>query len=311
MKTMARIFLCHAIEDKPQVRDFYKQLKALGFEPWLDEEDILPGQDWDFEIQKALEEADFVIVFLSKRSVDKIGYVQREFRRAMYHSEEMPEGVIHTIPVKLDDCKVPNRFRRHQWANLYEEGAFDRIVRSLRLGLEQRSKTQKQTSSMFSNKSERLSDTQAKAMLKKHGLFDSSWNRLAKGIKHEYQLEQENKNVYDKTSDLLWQQSGSESTMLYYDAKAYIEKLNQERNTGYSDWRLPTLAEAMSLMEPNQKNGDLHIDPVFDKTQCWIWTADYASADMVWFVHFIDGLCSRDLMNGSRYYVRAVRSGQE
>ena len=66
-----------------------------GIEPWLDEEDLLPGKDWDFEIEKALETSDFVIVFLSTRWVEKVGYVQCEFRRALYHSEEMPEGFIH------------------------------------------------------------------------------------------------------------------------------------------------------------------------------------------------------------------------
>jgi formylglycine-generating enzyme required for sulfatase activity len=135
---MARIFLCHASEDKPRVREVYQRLKQLGFSPWLDEEEILPGQDWDFEIEHALETSDFVLVFLSERSVNKIGYVQREFRRAMYRSEEMPEGYIHTIPVKLDDCTVPRRFNRHQWANLNDDGAFARIVRALHRGLEQR-----------------------------------------------------------------------------------------------------------------------------------------------------------------------------
>jgi formylglycine-generating enzyme required for sulfatase activity len=135
---VARIFLCHASEDKAQVREVYHQLKALGFEPWLDEVDILPGQDWEYEIEQALETSDFVMVFLSTRSVEKVGYVQREFRRALYKAEEMPEGFVHTIPVKLDDCAVPRRFSHHQWANLYEAGAFDRIVRALQYGLQQR-----------------------------------------------------------------------------------------------------------------------------------------------------------------------------
>jgi hypothetical protein len=135
---MARIFLCHANEDKAQVREVYYQLKALGFTPWLDEVGILPGQDWDYEIERALETSDFVIVFLSTRSVEKVGYVQREFRRALYHAEEMPEGFIHTIPVKLDNCTVPSRFSRHQWVNLYENGAFNRVVLALRRGLQQR-----------------------------------------------------------------------------------------------------------------------------------------------------------------------------
>ena len=69
---MARIFLCHASEDKAQVREVYHHLRAIaGFEPWLDEIDISPGQDWDYEIERALEDSDFVIVFLSTQ-VDQV-----------------------------------------------------------------------------------------------------------------------------------------------------------------------------------------------------------------------------------------------
>jgi hypothetical protein len=38
---VARIFLCHASQDKPQVREIYQRLQALGFSPWLDKEEIL------------------------------------------------------------------------------------------------------------------------------------------------------------------------------------------------------------------------------------------------------------------------------
>ena len=52
---MARIFLCHASEDKVPVRRVYRRLRAInGFEPWLDEKNLLAGQDWDYEIKRAL-----------------------------------------------------------------------------------------------------------------------------------------------------------------------------------------------------------------------------------------------------------------
>jgi len=70
-----KVFLCHAQEDKSVVRRIYNKLVANGIEPWFDEKSILPGQDWTYEIKKAVRNSDVVIVFLSNKSVDKTGYV--------------------------------------------------------------------------------------------------------------------------------------------------------------------------------------------------------------------------------------------
>ena len=71
-----RVFLCHAREDKPTVRELYRQLCAEGWlDVWLDEEKLLPGQNWDIEIEKAVEATDAVIVCLSSRSITKGNYL--------------------------------------------------------------------------------------------------------------------------------------------------------------------------------------------------------------------------------------------
>ena len=59
---MTRIFFCHTNEDKPQVREVYQRLKAEGFQPWLDEKDLLPGQLWNQEIRRALRNSDFILI---------------------------------------------------------------------------------------------------------------------------------------------------------------------------------------------------------------------------------------------------------
>src|SRR5215217_2508719 len=136
---MARIFLCHASEDKAQVCEVYHRLCAIeGFEPWLDEEDLLPGQEWAREIPRALQASDFILIFLSRISVAKRGYVQREMKLALDAWQELPEGAIHTIPVRLDDCDVPEQFRRYHWANLFDPNGFDRIVRAIRAEIAKR-----------------------------------------------------------------------------------------------------------------------------------------------------------------------------
>ena len=53
--TEHRIFLCHSLGDKAQVRDLHSRLKSDGIRCWFDEEDLVPGQDWDLEITKAIE----------------------------------------------------------------------------------------------------------------------------------------------------------------------------------------------------------------------------------------------------------------
>src|SRR5512145_2878543 len=98
-----QVFLCHASQDKPKVRELYQLLEAEAWiDPWLDAEKLLPGQDWDFEIQKAIRAADIIIVCLSKESVSKEGYVQKEFRKALSYAEEKPEGTTYIIPLRLD-----------------------------------------------------------------------------------------------------------------------------------------------------------------------------------------------------------------
>jgi hypothetical protein len=134
---MAKIFLCHANEDKSQVREVYRRLKAEGFEPWLDEEDLLPGQLWNQEIHRALRSSNFILIFFSQNSVLKQGYVQREMKLALDTWEEVPGGQIHTIPIRLDACEIPERFKPFQWVDLFGDDGFEKIIRAIRFQLQQ------------------------------------------------------------------------------------------------------------------------------------------------------------------------------
>ena len=128
-----RVFLCHSSGDKPIVRELYRRLRDDGIDPWLDEEDILPGQDWALEIPKAVRASDVVIICLSRVATTKAGYVQKEIKAALDIADEQPEGAIFLIPVKLEECDVPIRLQRLQWVNYYEESGYGRLLRSLKI----------------------------------------------------------------------------------------------------------------------------------------------------------------------------------
>ena len=116
-----RVFLCHASGDKPVVRALYHRLQEDGFQPWLDEEDLVPGQKWRDQIPKAVRAADVVLVCLSRRSINKEGYVQKEIQFALDVADEKPENTIFLIPVKFEECEVPERLSTWQWAALHKQ----------------------------------------------------------------------------------------------------------------------------------------------------------------------------------------------
>jgi len=132
-----RIFISYASQDLASVRTLYQRLKSEPWiEVWFDKENLLPGQDWNLEIGKGLRAADVIIVCLSKESVAKEGYVQREFRRAADFAEEKPEGTIYLIPLRLDDCVTPSKFQQWQWVDYFTDDAYEKLTRSLQIRFE-------------------------------------------------------------------------------------------------------------------------------------------------------------------------------
>ncbi len=92
--------------------------------------------------------------------------------------------------------------------------------------------------------------------------------------------------VTDFATGLTWQKGGSINYVTYDNVKAYVDEINAERFAGYDDWRVPTVDELMSLLEPEKSSTDLYIDPVFDKMQSWCWSSDVRSNGTVWIVYF-------------------------
>lgn len=114
--------------------------------------------------------------------------------------------------------------------------------------------------------------------------------------------------ITDRATGLIWQKSGSQTTMSRREATRYVKKINRERFAGYSDWRLPTIEELASLSMP-RKNQELYINSVFDSRQNSCWSADTRaqthsfseSWESLWILNFVTGQIT--------YETRARRSG--
>jgi hypothetical protein len=125
------VFLCHSSADKPRARELCHRLRSDGFSPWLDEEQLLPGQQWDIEIKKTIKRADAFIACMSKDSIDKRGYLQKEIKIGLDVADEIPEGEIFIIPLKLEECEIPDRLSKWQW-EYFDERGYGKLILALR-----------------------------------------------------------------------------------------------------------------------------------------------------------------------------------
>jgi hypothetical protein len=135
-----RIFFSYAREDLKEVEQVYNSLKAAGFAPWLDVKDILPGSQWHFEIENAIDESDFFIYFMSTNSVNKVGYVQREIRYALDIFEERLESDIYLIPARLEDITPPHKLSNVQWIDLFSPNGVEKLISTISFSWEKKRK---------------------------------------------------------------------------------------------------------------------------------------------------------------------------
>ncbi len=109
-KRPLKVFLCHAHADRDPVRGLYARLTKDGVDAWLDKEKLLPGQDWELEIRKAVREADTVVVCHSKQ-FNQAGFRQKEVRLALDVAMEKPQGAIFIIPAHFEECDTLESLR--------------------------------------------------------------------------------------------------------------------------------------------------------------------------------------------------------
>lgn len=136
-------FLAYSKLNKIAVREFAARLKAENWvDPWFDEEDILPGQVWQNSVITGVRKSHAVIIFLTKIAVTSEGFFHKEIKLALDTAAEKPEEMIFIIPVRLDDCEVPELLKRYHYVDYFgSEEQKERVYSSLIASLKYRAES--------------------------------------------------------------------------------------------------------------------------------------------------------------------------
>jgi hypothetical protein len=130
-QTRPRVFIAYVEEDLWFAKKLYRAFEESGFRPWLDKKRLMPGQNWPRAIETAIQTSDFFVACFSRRAISKRGSFHSELRYALFCAAKVPLDEIFLVPLRLDDCVVPNRISKQiQYVDLFPdwETGVDRLI---------------------------------------------------------------------------------------------------------------------------------------------------------------------------------------
>lgn len=131
-----KVFISYASADKVLARKVVAALRQEGMEVWYDEDEIFPGDNWAAKIGQGLEEANAMVVLLTRQAL------QSEHVRADINFALGNENFAHRLvtvfvddPDTLPETEIPWVLRRLKTVNLSASGSAEaglkQIARSL------------------------------------------------------------------------------------------------------------------------------------------------------------------------------------
>ena len=149
-----------------------------------------------------------------------------------------------------------------------------------------------------------LGDSEVVSMIKRLDLFEKDYNPTGVGIQHSYVAFRFEGGdvVLDSMTGLAWApcryppwttfqeavRAIDEDRLLTHEGSAaFLSDLNMRSFGSFRDWRLPTIEEALSLVELGGRR-----DWTLGRPNA-IWTSDKTSNGSIWVVGYINGDCGR------------------
>lgn len=320
--TRGSAFIAYVRENLPLVQRLSVDLASAGIRTWLDRDNINPGQPWKIAIRKALARGSCLVAcFSANYGTRKPTYMDEEI--AFAAELRRYQGQTNWfVPVLLSPCNLPTIYISPNQlvadlnaVDLTEdwEGGVNRIadmaVRIESRNIASRLEFYRNRTPSWTLRAEprNLSDNDVSAMIRGQDCYERNVNpSKGSGALAQLQfLDSDTESVaLDLSTGLLWHVNRDRVDIIpHRDIDDWLARLNHASYAGFDHWRLPTLPEAMSLIETGG-----HHDHRFGY-RLSVWTSDTTETGSVWVVGYRHGECGRlDTHDFHRLSVRAVCS---
>ena len=123
------VFMSAAREDMHRVVPIYRALADAGLRPWLDVQNLVPGERWELAIDTALKTADVFVPFMSPKWNSR-EYFKKEIAAALGIVSKGSRR-LSIIPVRLEPISLPPSLAAYQWVDLSSDADAEKLVAAI------------------------------------------------------------------------------------------------------------------------------------------------------------------------------------
>lgn len=131
-KIKPRIFIIYSHKDRDKANELVDKLREMGYSPWFDVNEIMPGQKWIKTIKNGLSDSSAALFLVSKNMRTANSFALKELDMAMDVMSSRNNLISPIIPIILDDSPVPTKLLDVQWVDLRNKDAYSQLDNGLK-----------------------------------------------------------------------------------------------------------------------------------------------------------------------------------
>ncbi len=127
-----KVFIIYSHKDKDYARKLTGDLKEMGYNPWLDEQEIVPGQNWTKTVFQAIENSSVALYLSSKNTEGEGGFAFKEMMAAREVLRANKESQSPIIPIYLEESELPKELSEIHGVKLFEKNGMEQLDKGLK-----------------------------------------------------------------------------------------------------------------------------------------------------------------------------------
>lgn len=127
-----RVFIMYSHADRSVAQELVAKLKANGYNPWFDVDEIAPGQKIAETVIGGISQSAVALLLVSKNLDLEKATIGKELKVAMATMKSKDESFSPVIPLRLDDTEVPESLAGVHWIDIRDPESFERLDKGLK-----------------------------------------------------------------------------------------------------------------------------------------------------------------------------------